>query len=119
MQFEEEGRRIKTLTRAVDDITAIYDLANPTGIKAIKFINAKQGLTDVTNDDWKLAFQGRIYRGVSRVGTALHQTILKQLVWKNPMTKPLLILIMTDGDVSSFPPIEPQYPNAQTEYYSR
>lgn len=102
MQFEQEGRRIKTLIRAMDEITAIYDLANPTGIKAIRFINAKKGLTDVTNDDWKTAFHERIYRGVSRVGTALHQKILKQFVWRNPMTKPLLVMIITDGDVRSF-----------------
>lgn len=101
MESEQGGERIETLKRTMDEITAIYDLANPTGIRAIKFLNAKKGLLNVRNKNWKKNFKGLRYDGMTRIGTALKAKILAQFVWKTAMTKPLLVMIITDGDVSS------------------
>lgn len=101
MQTEQKGDRIKTLKKAMQGITSVYDLANPNGIRAVKFINAKQGIRNYKNKSWKKNFGTRRYDGMTRIGTALKAKILDQLVWKDPMTKPLLVMIITDGDVSS------------------
>lgn len=101
MLFEQNGTRIETLAGTMQEITAIYDLANPKGIRAVKFFNAKQGLMDVKNKDWRSHFDRIKYDGVTRIGIALKTKILEHFVWKTVMTKPLLVMIMTDGDVGS------------------
>lgn len=101
MMFEQNGLRIETLARIMREIIAIYDLANPNGIRAIKFFNAIRGLTNVTNKNWRSGFDAIKYDGITRIGNALKTKILEPFVWKTGMKKPLLVMIITDGDVSS------------------
>lgn len=86
----------------MDHITSVYDLANPTGIRSVKFINAKRGLAKVRSGNWRRNFKDRDYDGMTRIGTALKTKILDQFVWREEMKKPLLVMIITDGEVSSW-----------------
>ncbi|KAL0632091.1 hypothetical protein Q9L58_009023 [Maublancomyces gigas] len=98
MESEQNGSRIYSLNTVVEGMTSIYDLANPTGIRSIEFVNRKTGLLHVRSKDWRKEFLGVKYDGLSRIGTALKLKILDQYVWRNKMTKPLLVIIITDGD---------------------
>lgn len=104
MESEQNGTRIQSLNAIVEDITSVYDLANPSGIRSIEFVNRATGLWHVRSEDWRKESSGVQYDGMSRIGTALKLKILDQYVWKNKMTKPLLVIIITDGDVSLWKP---------------
>lgn len=101
MQTEQKGERIITLKNTISEITAIYDLACPTGIHSMKFLNSKTGLKNIRSRNWKRNFNSRNYDGMTRIGTTLQKKILDQFVWRAPMLKPLLVIIVTDGEVCS------------------
>lgn len=102
MKIEQNGKRIETLHKTIDEITKVYDYANENGIKSVKFLNAKRGVMNIKNKNWKKQFDKIVYNGVTRIGTSLNLKILEKFVWGETMTKPLLVMIVTDGDVSSF-----------------
>ncbi|KAH0603261.1 uncharacterized protein H6S33_008265 [Morchella sextelata] len=99
MKTEQKGERIETLHRTIDEITRIYDYANEKGIKSVKFLNEKKGIANVKNKNWKRNFKNKVYNGVTKIGTSLSQKVLDKFVWGETMTKPLLVMIITDGDV--------------------
>lgn len=101
METEQNGERIKTFKRTMAEITSVYDLANPRGIRSVKFINSKKGFMNIRRGHLKKNFASLKYDGMTRIGTALKERILTPYVWTNPMTKPLLVMIITDGEVSS------------------
>lgn len=101
MATGQRGERIKTLKRCMQEITSVYDLANAKGIHSVQFINANQELRNFKNKDIRRNFGVRRYDGMSRIGTALKVKILDPVVWKDRMLKPVLVMIVTDGDVSS------------------
>lgn len=105
METEQDGQRIQTLKKTMSEITAIYDLANPTGIRSVRFLNAKTGLLNVKSTNWKKRFNAHDYTGVTRIGTSLQKKILDRFVYERRMEKPLLIITITDGDVSSPRPL--------------
>lgn len=99
METEQEGLRIETLKKTISEITAIYDLASPTGIRSLKFLNSNSGLRNIRSTNWKKRFDDHDYRGMTRIGTALKQKILNKFVFGTQMEKPLLIILITDGEV--------------------
>lgn len=99
METEQEGKRKETLKRTMKEITAVYDLANTKGIKSIKFLNTKKGLRNIKSTNWKKKFDAHDYDGMTRIGTSLQKKILDKFVWEEEMIKPLLVMIITDGDV--------------------
>lgn len=100
METEQEGQRIATLKSTMKEITSVYDLANPKGIRSIKFLNAKKGLQNIKSSNWRKKFEVHDYNGMTRIGTSLQKKILDKFVWESKMIKPLLVMIITDGDVS-------------------
>lgn len=101
MVSEQDGQRIETLKETMEEITTVYQLANKAGIIAVEFINATEGLRGVGKEDWKKCFEDIKYDGVTPIGTSLKRKILDKFVWNAPMTKPLVVIIITDGEVSS------------------
>jgi len=99
MKTEQKGERIETLKRTIQEITSVYDLANEDGITSIKFLNAKGGIRKVKNKNWKKHFKDREYTSVTRIGSALSTKVLDRFVWAEKMTKPLLVMTITDGVV--------------------
>ncbi|KAL0631448.1 hypothetical protein Q9L58_009693 [Maublancomyces gigas] len=103
MVSEQGGQRIETLKETMEEITTVYQLANKDGIKAVEFINATAGLRGVGKEDWKKCFEDIKYDGVTPIGTSLKRKILDKFVWNAPMTKPLVVIIITDGEAEGEP----------------
>jgi hypothetical protein len=98
MKYEENGERIKTLQKTLDNIANVYGLARDQGIITVRFLNAPQGKKNVTVKTVKSVLKNHNYGGVTRIGTELKKKILDRFVNKD-MAKPLLIMIITDGAV--------------------
>lgn len=101
MQSEESGARIKTLEKIMQEITSVYELANPIGIRAVEFVNANKELLNVGKKNWENEFKLLKYEGVTQIGTSLKSKVIDQFVWKSDMKKPLLVVVITGGEVSS------------------
>lgn len=95
------GQRIEKLKRTVEEISSIYDLASPTGIKSVRFLNRKVGFKNVRNKKWGSIFNQVGYDGVARVGESLRAKVMDKFVWNTQMAKPLLVMVITAGVVRS------------------
>ncbi|PUU79850.1 hypothetical protein B9Z19DRAFT_977566 [Tuber borchii] len=99
MITEENGKRKETLIQFIDHITEICSMANESGIAALRFMNSKGGKKDWTGKS-KDYLDHHSYGGVTRIGTELKKKILDKFAIGNPnQSKPLLVLIVTDGTV--------------------
>jgi len=96
---------IETLKNILKQICQIYSLANPTdGIKSIRFINHHKGKgkVKIENVDEVVGRCSRV--GVTRIGTELHRKVLIPFALGSKektvaMTRPLLVMVITDGTV--------------------
>lgn len=104
MESEENGTRKEMLKRTMEAITSIYDLANPNGILSVQFFNSDIGFKNITQKNLPWLWERCSYGGVTRIGSALGEKILNRFVVPE-MKKPLLVMIVTDGAVSSFSPL--------------
>lgn len=103
MNYEQEGARKETLRQTLEEVTKIYDLANENGLLVVRFINNTRGRKNVVNSKVNSIFDGRKYDGATMIGTALEKRMLLPFVKnkKKKMEKPLLVMTITDGRVSS------------------
>lgn len=92
-----EHKRI--LANTMKEICKIYSLANTDGIKAVRFLNHRQGKKNVKLSGVSDVMGRCAHTGLSRIGTELHRRVLDTLVIKAAMSKPLLVVIVTDGTV--------------------
>ena len=99
MRTEEGGNRIKALESALLLIAEVYTLARSGGILAIKFLNDSTEEMDVRTDTVAEIISEHNFAGWTRIGTELKQKVLNDFV-KGDMKKPLLVLTITDGEVS-------------------
>ena len=105
MRSEEYGKRKKTLIQFVDHITEIYSMANESGILAMRFLNGSRGKKNWTGKSQEY-LDHHSYGGVTRIGTELKKKILDIFAIGNlDQSKPLLVLIVTDGAVCLSPKI--------------
>ena len=96
---EENGKRKETLIQFIDHITKICSMANESGIFAMRFMNSGGGKKNWTRES-KDYLDHHNYGGVTRIGTELKKKILDKFVIGNSnQSKPLLVLIVTDGAV--------------------
>ena len=101
----EDSQRKKALKKFVDHITEIYSMANESGILAMRFMNSMGGKRDWTKKSQECLDHHK-YSGMRRIGTELKKKILDKFVTRNPnQSKPLLVLIVTDGVVCLSPNI--------------
>ena len=105
MIYEEEGARKETLIQLIDHIMEIYLMAGESGILAMRFMNSRRG-----KENWarksKAYLDRQCYGGPSRIGTALKERILDRFaIGNSKQTKPLLVVIVTDGAVCLSPTI--------------
>lgn len=90
----------ETLKRTLTEICEIYNLANHTGIKAVRYVNNLRGKKNVsTAADVEEVVNRCAHVGVSRIGTELHKRIILDFVLKPGMVKPLLVIIIANGTV--------------------
>lgn len=99
MADEEGGKRIMTLKKTLTEIAKVYDLACPDGIKSVKFFNTGKGKKDITEQKVAVMLKDQSYWGTTKIGWALERKVLQNFVWKQAMTKPLLVMTITDGAV--------------------
>ena len=99
MRTEEGGNRIKALESALLLIAEVYALARSDGILAIDFLNDSTEEIDVRTDNVAEIISEHNFAGWTRIGTELKQKVLNDFV-KGDMKKPLLVLTITDGEVS-------------------
>ncbi|PUU80834.1 hypothetical protein B9Z19DRAFT_973428 [Tuber borchii] len=99
MIYGESGTRKNTLIQFIDHITEIYSMANESGILAMRFMNSRRGKKNWTGKS-QAYLDGHSFIGPTRIGTELKKKILDKFVIKDPnQSKPLLVLIVTDGAV--------------------
>lgn len=120
MQFEEQGRRKAAVKLGLQAITKIHAMLSreaddvpsavkKSGIKRVQFMNrpVKRDLFKVTNIKDAKQIEELIdnhkFGGGSPIGDGLRDNILNPLVFKrkSPFTKPLLVMIITDGGVGN------------------
>ena len=104
MVHEENGARKNALIQFVDHITEIYSMANESGILAMRFMNGRKGKKNWTQESSKEYLDGHSYGGLTRIGVALREKILDIFV-NSKQSRPLLVLIVTDGAVCLSPKI--------------
>lgn len=108
MKFDEAGIRITILQQILEVITHFYSLSQPDGkIRAVRFLNKRVSLDNVTPREINEYIKTHRYDGLTRIGKELEKKILKPLVTAD-MTRPLLVMILTDGDVRAPPPPPPR-----------
>jgi hypothetical protein len=102
MEIEEEGQRKSTLEQVLDNITRIYTYARKDGVVGVRFFNTKKKAPNVTDARVKQLMSMITWSGLTMIGTNLKEKILNPFVYdkKGTMTKPLLVVVITDGDVS-------------------
>ncbi|KAF8248704.1 hypothetical protein K440DRAFT_642123 [Wilcoxina mikolae CBS 423.85] len=98
MKTEEKGSRKKALEKTLKIVSWVYTLARPDGIVAIKYLNAKQGESDVMPGHVKKIIKEHKFQGWTRIGTKMKNKVFDNFV-KPDMKKPLLVITITDGDV--------------------
>jgi hypothetical protein len=101
MKLQENAKRIATLERALQQVADIYTLANPSGIKSVRFLNHRQGKANVKKEDVPGVIGRCAWIGLTMMGSELRRKILLPFVLKDvaAMKKPLLVMIITDGQV--------------------
>lgn len=109
---EANNLGIKILQQVLDVIKYIYyasQIPSNKKIKTIRFLNNGQGKTDVTETDFPsaVAHSTDDYDGITMIGTELDNQILGTPLVAATMTRPLLVMIITDGNVSAGRNISP------------
>lgn len=101
MRFDEPNdNRVNILNQIMQVIAFIYCQSQSTGkIKSIKYLNADNGPDNVDATTAAAPRAANLFSGVTRIGTELEKKILTPLV-QATMTRPLLVMVITDGDVS-------------------
>lgn len=101
MVTEENGSRVEALKHTLEIIADVYSLSrdeNPKGIN-IKFFNSTKRYTNVRKKHVAGIVDKHRFQGLTRIGTELKRKILDSFV-KPTMERPVLIITITDGDVS-------------------
>lgn len=103
MEYEEDGNRIKTLSKILRAIVDIYGLARDEGVVAVRFFNNSRPAKNLTRANVETVIKNIEYNGVTMIGTQLQDKILKRFVLKKKdMVRPVLAIIITDGHVGYY-----------------
>ena len=99
---EENGQRKKNLAEFIDHIKEICSTANRSSTLAMRFMNRARDI-----ENWAREKQEYLdhdsYGGLTRIGTELKKILDNFAVGSPNQSKPLLVLIVTDGAVCFSP----------------
>lgn len=95
MAVKDSGNRIDTLR------TIVHAIAKIKTIATIRFVSGGMIAANVTPEKVQKMFEAIRFDGLSMIGTALKRRILEPLLYdrQHPRKKPLLIIVLTDGEV--------------------
>ncbi|KAI5841688.1 hypothetical protein BZA05DRAFT_344825 [Tricharina praecox] len=99
MVTEAGGTRIATLFKVLKAVVEVYQLARDGGVVSVRYLNGRQGHKDITKNKMEVVHATIRYTGITMLGTQLRKKILKPFVEQKQMRKPLLSLILTDGNI--------------------
>lgn len=102
MIYEQDGSRMKDLQQLLIAIIEIYTPCRDQGILSVRFINYRRGKGNVGTENLETVMERCNHGGLAKIGTALEK---KGLDWftRKGMKKPLLVMIVIDGKVTSIP----------------
>ena len=89
-----------TLFRVLKAVVEVYRLARDGGLTTVHYLNGRQVFSDVTTPKLKEVHANIRYSGITMLGTQLQKKILKPFIEQKPIVKPLLTMVITDGNVS-------------------
>ncbi len=103
---DEGGLRyqeMKEVSKKIVDVNTIFN--RPKGV-LVEFLNHPRNVRVFKPEEFEAKFSQLRFRGLTKLGTVLHDKILDPLVYKvsTGKRKPLLILIITDGRVLKIAP---------------
>ncbi|PUU80845.1 hypothetical protein B9Z19DRAFT_1078452 [Tuber borchii] len=101
MIYEEVGKREDTLIQFVDRITAIYEMANESGILVLTFMSGALGKKKRKGESSEGYLNHHEYGDLRRIGTALKKILDLFAIGNSRQSKPLLELIVTKGRVGT------------------
>lgn len=108
MMLVEGGIRIEQLKMVLENVCSIYQLANPKGVTSVKFLNRKKGYQNFKKANINLLDKDIKWDGMTRIGSMLNEKIINKMIFPPTpktgaapaaMKKPLLVIVLTDGDV--------------------
>lgn len=96
-------RKMEALRGTLKLICGVYSHINSDGIKSVRYINNKRGKAKVTTEKVDAVVEGCARVGMSRIGAELRRKVLQPFVLGGTvvMTKPLLVVVISDGTVRS------------------
>jgi hypothetical protein len=102
MELEESGERKKTLEKVLDQVARIYTYACEEGVVSVRFFNGRQCIKNLRPKNIRKLMASIQYMGGggTRIGTELKKKVLDPFVIGSKMEKPLLVMVITDGDVN-------------------
>lgn len=105
MRSEEKGRRINQLYNIISQVSEIMTMFDSDGI-VVRFMNSKiDGCGIKTEAETNNLIKTVTFKGLTPLGSAFEQKIIKPFVREpirtNNMYKPILAIIITDGEPSN------------------
>lgn len=97
-------RIMEALRGTLKLICGIYSHINANGVRSVRYINNKRGKARVTTENVETVMGGCARVGISRIGAELRRKVLQPFVLGGTvvMTKPLLVIVISDGTVKLF-----------------
>ncbi|EZG66929.1 RfeF [Gregarina niphandrodes] len=107
MAFEEQGERIEDLKMTVSYVAEATALFDSDGI-CVRFLNSTQEGNGIAEPSQVQQLISSVrFQGLTPMGTSLDQKVLQPFVYSalksNSFTKPLLVIILTDGSPAGEP----------------
>jgi hypothetical protein len=103
MELEENGKRIETLRRMLEEVAVLYTHTREDGIVSVRFLNARRGRKNVKIPSIDTMVSNIAFRGVTRIGSELKRKVLDAFLFGRLASaerkRPLLVMVITDGQV--------------------
>jgi hypothetical protein len=97
---DDDKARKDILLEVLEHVCRTYECHDEKGVLSVKFFNARRGWGHVTQKKVQDKKENYRCQGMTRIGTELKRKVIDQYVFKkDPMLKPLLVIVITDGEV--------------------
>lgn len=104
MEVQQDGERIKTLMTTLQRVAWTYSFVSEVGgIVSIKYLNQKKGDRKVKAGHVANIIKSLRFQGLTPLGTELRNKVLKEYADPDKMRRPLLVVVITDGEIEGEP----------------